>query len=132
MNNTSVIILFEVAGKKILFPGDAQYENWMYALKQPGIPELLTDVNVYKVGHHGSLNATPKTLWTRFHRRGAVGKADRLMAFLSTRDGVHGHIKDGTEVPRQPLVDALQHDSTLFDTRTLSAAQPSLEQRIEF
>ena len=28
MNNTSLILLFEVFGKKLLFPGDAQIENW--------------------------------------------------------------------------------------------------------
>ena len=32
MNNTSVILLFEVGNKKLLFPGDAQIENWSYAL----------------------------------------------------------------------------------------------------
>ena len=33
MNNTSLILLFEVFGKKLLFPGDAQIENWSYALQ---------------------------------------------------------------------------------------------------
>ena len=28
LNNTSVILLFEVGGKRLLFPGDAQIENW--------------------------------------------------------------------------------------------------------
>lgn len=32
LNNTSLILLFEVRGKKLLFPGDAQLENWSYAL----------------------------------------------------------------------------------------------------
>ena len=32
LNNTSVILLFEVGNKKLLFPGDAQIENWSYAL----------------------------------------------------------------------------------------------------
>jgi hypothetical protein len=34
MNNTSVILLFQVGKKKLLFPGDAQIENWQYALSQ--------------------------------------------------------------------------------------------------
>jgi hypothetical protein len=33
MNNTSVILFFEVGSKKLLFPGDAQIENWSYALE---------------------------------------------------------------------------------------------------
>ena len=41
MNNTSVILLFEVGGTKLLFPGDAQIENWSYALQQPQFQDLL-------------------------------------------------------------------------------------------
>ena len=44
MNNTSLILLFEANGKKLLFPGDAQIENWSYALSQPqslGISSML-------------------------------------------------------------------------------------------
>jgi beta-lactamase superfamily II metal-dependent hydrolase len=131
MNNTSVILLFEAGGKKILFPGDAQYENWMYALGQPGVPELLADVNVYKVGHHGSLNATPRRLWNGFKKRGGAAKPDRLMSFLSTRDHVHGHADQRTEVPRQTLVDALQKDSVLMDTRSSGATNLSVSNTID-
>ena len=75
MNNTSLILLFEVFGKKLLFPGDAQIENWSYALRgcartRRRLAALLADVDVYKVGHHGSLNATPKRLlWEEFRKR---------------------------------------------------------------
>ncbi|HYR29829.1 MAG TPA: MBL fold metallo-hydrolase, partial [Thermoanaerobaculia bacterium] len=92
MNNTSVILLFEVGGKKLLFPGDAQIENWEYALEHPDektrarIRKLLSDVDFYKVGHHGSRNATPKTLWELFTKRSA-DKADetRLRTMISTK-----------------------------------------------
>ena len=60
MNNTSVILLMKAGTKKFLFPGDAQWENWAYALGKR--LKSLSDVDVYKVGHPGSLNATPKTL----------------------------------------------------------------------
>jgi ribonuclease BN (tRNA processing enzyme) len=33
MNNTSVILLFTIGDTRLLFPGDAQIENWQYALK---------------------------------------------------------------------------------------------------
>ena len=33
LNNTSVILLMQVGKKKFLFPGDAQWENWEYALR---------------------------------------------------------------------------------------------------
>jgi hypothetical protein len=118
LNNTSVILLFEVLGpkrKKLLFPGDAQIENWSYALAREDVRALLEDVDVYKVGHHGSLNATPKSMWERFTRRGPEGTG-RLKTFMSTRPDKHGHKENGTEVPRRPLVEALEADSDLFRT----------------
>ena len=121
MNNTSVILLFEVGNKSLLFPGDAQYENWMHALEKPDIVERLAKVNVYKVGHHGSLNATPKSLWDSFEHKGGARTQDRLMSFLSTKDDVHGHAKDKTEVPRHTLVKALAKDSHLHDTRNVAS-----------
>ena len=69
MNNTSVILLFEVGDVRLLFPSDAQIENWEFALSNPKITKRLEGVNVYKVGHHGSLNATPKSLWKLFDNR---------------------------------------------------------------
>ena len=115
LNNTSVILLFQVGTKKLLFPGDAQIENWSFALSKPSVQKLLADVDVYKVGHHGSLNATPKaSLWEPFSRKGK-GPND-LMTFLSTESGHHGTEGKGTEVPRLTLVEALQQDSRLMQT----------------
>ena len=123
MNNTSVILLFEAGKKKLLFPGDAQLENWSYAL-QSNMADLLTDVDLYKVGHHGSLNATPKSMWNRFDKRGKPSKPDRLRTVMSTMAGKHGG-KNGapTEVPRIPLVNELKADSTLFNTQDLQPTQ---------
>jgi hypothetical protein len=117
MNNTSVILLFRIGKTLLLFPGDAQYENWMYALSQPGVLDLLKNVNVYKVGHHGSLNATPKTLWNAFKNRGPVAQRNRLATFLSTKEGPHGHRETNTEVPRRTLVAELKAKSDLTDTQ---------------
>lgn len=118
MNNTSLILLFEVGGKKLLFPGDAQIENWSYALDQPEIRELLTDVDLYKVGHHGSLNATPKTLWNLFKKRATKKTPDRLQCVVSTMAGKHGS-PPKTEVPRRPLVEALKKETEFFTTQDL-------------
>ena len=60
LNNTSVILLFEFGTRKLLFPGDAQIENWSYALSRKADLAMLADTDVYKVGHHGSHNATLK------------------------------------------------------------------------
>lgn len=120
MNNTSLILLFEVNGKKLLFPGDAQIENWSYALSKPAIRRLLSRVNVYKVGHHGSRNATPKTLWAGFKNR-STKKTDkkRLKSLMSTMSGKHGKATSSTEVPRKTLVKALNSESELFNTQDL-------------
>ena len=118
MNNTSVILLFKAGSKSLLFPGDAQLENWQYALSTP-LADKLDEVDLYKVGHHGSLNATPKSMWNRFKKRGKTDKPDRLTSVMSTRDGKHGSTDSGTEVPRSKLVTELEAQSTLIDTRDL-------------
>jgi hypothetical protein len=129
MNNTSLILLFEVFGKKLLFPGDAQIENWSYALVEaPNADDtkaLLADVDLYKVGHHGSLNATPKQmLWEAFTKR---GNRKRLTTMLSTMPGKHGKTVSKTEVPRRTLLDALASESDLHNTNKLSAAAKTFE-----
>lgn len=122
MNNTSLILLFRIGGKSLLFPGDAQWENWAYALNDPEIQELLKDVDVYKVGHHGSLNATPKSLWEHFAKRSAdPHKSDRLTSIMSTMPGKHGSIASKTEVPRTTLKAELKRDSNLLTTDELDA-----------
>jgi len=122
MNNTSVILVLEVAGKRMLFPGDAQIENWQYALNQKKTAALLRTVNLYKVGHHGSLNATPKTLWKMFTNRSEdKTAAKRMKSILSTMEGKHGSEDRGTEVPRTKLVSALKKDTELFSTQELDS-----------
>ena len=129
MNNTSLILLFEVFGKKMLFPGDAQIENWSYALvDSPDAARtraVLAGVDVYKVGHHGSLNATPKKLlWEAFTKR---GPEKRLKTVLSTMPGKHGKVANKTEVPRRTLLTALESESDLASTTDLSFAEKTLE-----
>ncbi len=120
MNNTSLILLFEVGGKKLLFPGDAQIENWSWALQDAPdakkTSKLLSAVDFYKVGHHGSRNATPKKLlWENFGNRGAA-KGRRLKTALSTLHGKHGHASSKTEVPRTTLLHALEDETDLINT----------------
>jgi len=116
MNNTSVILLFECGTKSFLFSGDAQWENWAYALSKDKYRKLLRKVDLYKVGHHGSLNATPKSLWKLFRQRGNAQKKNRLQTILSTKQGVHGSESRKSEVPRRTLVDELKKKSHLTTT----------------
>ena len=72
-NNTSLVLAIELmeSGKVLLFPGDAQVGNWLswekveWELKDQNGDEvivqghdLLRRTVFYKVGHHGSHNAT--------------------------------------------------------------------------
>jgi len=109
LNNTSVILLFKIGDKMLLFPGDAQLENWQYALKDRKLKRRLSKVLLYKVGHHGSTNATPKSLWNLFARRSA--NDGRLISLLSTKRGHH------SEVPRTSLVKALESETVLHSTQ---------------
>jgi hypothetical protein len=119
LNNTSVILLFEVGNKKVLFPGDAQIENWSYALSHPRVRQMLTGVDLYKVGHHGSRNATPKSLWNLFTRRSATPNPGRLRTVLSTMAHKFGQDDQGTEVPRATLVKTLRAQSDFFSTQDI-------------
>ncbi len=119
LNNTSLILLFEVGALRLLFPGDAQIENWSYALGQAKVRQLLKSVNLYKVGHHGSRNATPKSLWALFDARSATDSAERLRTLLSTMAEKHGSVESHTEVPRETLVKALRQSSEFFSTQSL-------------
>jgi hypothetical protein len=126
MNNTSLILLFEVGNKKLLFPGDAQLENWSWALEDaPDAAQtraLLAGVDVYKVGHHGSRNATPRRmLWEHFQKRNLSGSA-RMKSLLSWGPNSHGSTGSKTEVPRRTLRDALRAETDMTETNGLSMA----------
>jgi len=123
MNNTSLVLLFQTANAKLLFPGDAQIENWQYALSKPKYVELLKSVDLYKVGHHGSLNATPRSLWNAFDKKGAASKPGRLKSVMSTKPDKHGHVESGTEVPRETLVAELRARSELHSTHLLAGGK---------
>lgn len=71
VNNSSLVIAIELTGtgKVLLFPGDAQYGNWVSWTEKPfplggdselTVKDLLARTVFYKVGHHGSHNATLK------------------------------------------------------------------------
>lgn len=127
LNNTSLILLFHVGETSLLFPGDAQIENWSYALftapNRKAIRKRLAAARFYKVGHHGSLNATPKTLWNAFEHRSETTKPDRLITMVSTLKGKHGSDARGTEVPRKTLIAELKQLSDFHDTETLKSKE---------
>jgi hypothetical protein len=128
LNNTSLILLFEVGDTRLLFPGDAQIENWSYALEtapnHKEIQKRVATANFYKVGHHGSLNATPKNLlWKAFKHANKKATPDRLVTMVSSLAGKHGSVDRGTEVPRKLLLEELQLKSNLHETEKLKSKE---------
>jgi hypothetical protein len=111
--------LFTWKGKKLLFAGDAQggnWEYWLYDMDKPksdpsGVEivkegrQILAALDFYKVGHHGSTNATPISVVE------AMGQD--FVSMCSTEAATFGSVANNSEVPRQPLLDALSKKSAL-------------------
>ncbi len=116
LNNQSLVVLFTFEEKKLLFVGDAQAGNWEYWMyggtpeKAPSIENLtsegkgiLANLDFYKVGHHGSTNSTPVTA--------VEAMGGKFASMCSTQEDSYGNVLKGTEVPRNPLIDALGQKS---------------------
>jgi hypothetical protein len=124
LNNTSLILLIQAGPIRMLFPGDAQIENWNFALKNaPDREDVLRElalVDLYKVGHHGSRNATPRTLFGLWADE--ANRARPMYGLMSTLSGVHGD-SEATAVPRATLVTALGERMALVSTEGLPKGQ---------
>jgi hypothetical protein len=116
LNNTSLILLLEIDKKKVLLPGDAQGENWSWALDYAPTRKawraLLQEIDLYKVGHHGSRNATPRALYDLWANRGR--ELSSMMSTLAAKH--HGSAAKRTEFPRTTLISALERLGTLVST----------------
>jgi hypothetical protein len=125
LNNQSLVVLFKFGDKKLLFVGDAQagnWEHWLYKIDAPlqdptkagsftaESHEILRTLDFYKVGHHGSTNATPVPVVEAL----AKDLADKgFVAMCSTQPDTYGNPEKGTEVPRDPLMKALAAECAL-------------------
>jgi hypothetical protein len=108
-NNTSLVLAIRLADDRVLlFPGDAQVGNWesWHTVKfeggQPTIEELLANTVVYKVGHHGSHNATLSKLGLE------LMTSPDLCALLPVDEDVAHNKKHWTKMPFAPLMGALK------------------------
>jgi hypothetical protein len=125
-NNTSLAFALEVgppgAGKVLLFPGDAQVGNWeswfgkvkvgkqelgkdmawKVAGKEVTAEDLLRRTVLYKVGHHGSHNATLKAKGLEL--MGRPGAAGDLVALLPVNEHVARDLAHYGEMPLRSLV----------------------------
>lgn len=126
LNNTSVILLVTVGTRTLLLAGDAQAENWSLTLdkaygangrdKDDALRKRLANVDLYKVGHHGSRNATPMRLYDLW--AGRTPKRRPLTSAMATMLDVY-HNTDEGEVPKPALIGALRELGELHSTHEL-------------
>lgn len=85
-NNTSLCLLIEAAGKRILLPGDAELESWE-VMERKCAAELSKPIDFLKVSHHGSHNGTPLKLLDTLLPE---ARKDQAQVLLSTKCNVYG------------------------------------------
>lgn len=132
-NNTSVVLMIEWQGKRLLFVGDAEWDsgfkkggkdncswNVMWNLRRK---QLDGGLAFLKIGHHGSTNATP---WAQTPKAGKgepqaildailpVGSKAAAKAVVSTRRGNY------PTIPRSDLLTEI--GSRVSNTRNYAAA----------
>jgi len=112
-NNTSVVIELEWRGRRLLFTGDAEQRSWRMMADKAG----LQPVDLLKVGHHGSGNATPPVpildlILPPARKRSAV-------AVLSTCTDVYN------DVPSPAVRSALESRTrTIHETASVDPGKP--------
>ncbi len=81
-NQSSIVLLVELDGRKVLLTGDARHDHLLEALEvSPDIGPLPLRVDVYKVPHHGSIASNSPKLW-------ASVQADH---YVISGNGEHGN-----------------------------------------
>jgi hypothetical protein len=98
-NNTSLVFSIMLQDKSYLFVGDAQVGNWYGWYQQTykvnnqtmTIEEVLARTVFYKVGHHGSHNATVLA-------KGLNKMPEGLVSIVPTEEGVYNGVPETTEL----------------------------------
>ncbi len=132
LNNQSLVVLFTFDDKKLLFAGDAQGGNWEYWMyggtpeKAPSVDKIIKDsasilghLDFYKVGHHGSTNATPVSA--------VETMGGNFASMCSTQEDSFGSVANESEVPRIPLLDALAAKSKIVRSDQFAITLPGSE-----
>ncbi len=131
INNTSLVLAFELveSGKVLLFVGDAELENWKSwqelefevpeaggATRKVSAGELLERTVFYKVGHHGSGNATLRAALAQM-------TSAELVAAVPTDEGF-ARDKKGWEMPAallRPELYSKTRGRVVYATPTIAA-----------
>jgi beta-lactamase superfamily II metal-dependent hydrolase len=101
VNGTSLMLMLQIGDAYLLFPGDAQWGTWNAAMQDEEWQPLMKKTTFYKVGHHGSHNATPETFV-----RDILGK--QFSAMVCTGPSSNKHFGD---IPLPELLKQLRKKS---------------------
>jgi beta-lactamase superfamily II metal-dependent hydrolase len=96
INGTSLMFVLEFGGLFLFFPGDAQWGTWKKVLDDPKSRALLQRCTFYKVGHHGSHNASPRTF------------IEEVMSANAVAAVPVAPVKVWPAIPQTDLVDAIK------------------------
>ena len=97
INSTSLVLMLQIGKARLLLPGDAEWGTWKRILDDDVARSLLRGATFFKVGHHGSHNATSKKLVEKVLPK-------RIPAMISTQQGP-GNYRNN--IPLTELLDAL-------------------------
>jgi hypothetical protein len=109
-NNTSAILMIEWKGRRLLFVGDLQWRNEYKEDQQNGgwnvawhtqKPELDKPVDFCKIGHHGSINATP---WNELEETPETEPGTILNAILPKVDNPQAQVIVSTNRNKYPSI----------------------------
>lgn len=104
INSTSLVLVLEIGAARLLLPGDAEWGTWKLILANEDAKALVKKSTFFKVGHHGSHNATSKTLVEKVLPK-------RIPAMISTQKGEEPY-RNG--IPLQALLTALDSHEIRF------------------
>ena len=115
-NNTSIVMLLEWHGWKLLFPGDAERRSWREMDKQG----LVEPVHFLKVSHHGSSNGLPPDAILDKLLPLPAPAGRKRSAAVSTFENTYPGLPDGPTL--QAVAARAELHSTLDDPNQLSVA----------
>jgi beta-lactamase superfamily II metal-dependent hydrolase len=104
INSTSLVLVLEIGSARLLLPGDAEWGTWKRILANTKARSLLRGATFFKVGHHGSHNATSKTLVEKVLPR-------EIPAMVSTQKGA-GRYRNN--IPLEALLTALEEHNISY------------------
>jgi beta-lactamase superfamily II metal-dependent hydrolase len=112
-NGTSLVLALRFGDTTLLFPGDAQWGTWDRMLHDAESQEVLRSINFYKVGHHGSHNATPVSFVSGYLQ----GTEASMVSVAPTS------IPSWKDIPRKPLLGEIEkRTAVLLDSDVIRQA----------